>query len=277
MAGSYHVNFDFEETEVLTPGYEKWKPLHTGATELVIVLEDSPGRVSLQHVLVIGDDVTKHWRQDWTFEDRELLEFLGKNHWLKRTLSAQAAHCSWTQAVFEVDDAPRYEGVGRWVHETDSSVWQSNQTFRPLPRREYKMRHDYDVLLGLNRHRFTATGWSHEQDNEKLVLEPRHSLVRERGLNRYRRIDRQETRLGAQYWQDTSSFWQQVRGEWTRVLEPRDGLSLATEVAGERLYEPLFARAQDKTAANTPGATEATRAFIHESIARYVLGPAARP
>ncbi len=274
MAGSYHVTFDFEETDVLTAGYEKYKPLHTGATELVIVLENSPGRVSLQHLLLIGDEVTKHWRQDWAFEDRELLDFQGKNRWSKRALSADEARCAWTQAVFEVDDSPRYEGVGRWAHGADSSVWQSNQTSRPLPRREYKKRHDYDVLLGVNRHRITPSGWRHEQDNEKLVLEPRHSLVRERGLNRYTRIDPSETQLAASYWQATSAFWQEVRGEWARVLEPRESLQLTTEVAGERLYEPLFERAEAKTAAHTP---EATRAFIHERIGRYLLGPAARP
>ena len=274
MAGSYHVTFDFEETEVLTPGYERWKPLHTGATELVIVLENSPGHVSLQHLLVIGDDVTKHWRQDWSFEDRELLEFQGKNQWTKRVLPADVDRCSWTQAVFEVDDSPRYEASGRWAHAADSSVWQSNQTFRPLPRREYKMRHDYDVLVGVNRHRVTASGWSHEQDNEKLVLEPRHSLVREHGVNRYTRIDPSQTQPAATYWQATSSFWQQVRGEWARVLEPRRALQLTTEVEGERLYEPLFARAEGKAAANDP---EDTSAFIHESIARYVVGPVARP
>lgn len=274
MAGSYHVTFNFEETDVLSLGYEKHKPLHTGARELVIVVENSPGRVSLQHLLVIGDEVTKHWRQDWAFEDRELLEFNGKNQWTKRSLSAAEAGCSWTQAVFEVDDGPRYEGVGRWAHDANSSVWQSNQTWRPLPRREYTKRSDYDVLLGVNRHRITSAGWDHEQDNEKLVLEPKHELVRERGVNHYTPIDPSETQVAANYWQATSSFWRLVRGEWARMLAPRTELQTTTEVAGERLYEPLFKRAEDKSASNTP---EATRAFIRENIERYLLGPDARP
>lgn len=274
MAGSYHVTFDFEETDVLTPGYEKHKALHTGAKELVIVLEDAPGRVSLQHLLVIGDDVTKHWRQDWAFEDRELLEFKGKNQWQKRALPASEAHCTWSQAVFEVDDGPRYEGVGRWDHDAQSSVWQSNKTWRPLPRREYTKRSDYDVLLGVNRHRITSAGWQHEQDNEKLALDPQHLLVRERGVNHYTHIDPSETRVAASYWQATGAFWQIVRGEWASLLAPRSELRTTTEVAGERLYEPLFRRLEDKSAANTP---EATRAFIHESIERYMLAPNARP
>jgi len=274
MAGSYHVTFDFEETDVLTPGYEKHKSLHTGATEFVTVVENTPGRVSLQHVLVIGDMITKHWRQDWAFEDRELLEFHGKNHWSKRTLSADAARCTWTQAVFEVDDAPRYEGVGRWAHDAQSSVWQSNETWRPLPRREYTKRSDYDVLLGVNRHRITKTGWNHEQDNIKIVLEPHHQLVRERGLNTYTHVDPSETKVAADYWQTSRAFWAEVRAEWARVLAPRQQLRLTTEVGGKRLYEPLFDRLDDKAAPTDP---PATRAFVHETIGPYVLAPDAQP
>lgn len=266
MAGSYRVSFDFEETEVLAPGYATHAPLKTGATELVVVLADSPGRVSLQHVLVVGGGVTKHWRQDWAFEDRELLEFRGHNTWTERQVSTDEARCTWTQAVFEVDDSPRYEGIGRWLHDAQGSVWQSNETWRPLPRREYKKRSDYDVLLGVNRHRITATGWEHEQANVKVVLAPHHALVRERGLNRYTRIDADATQAAASYWQATAAFWQQVRAEWTRVLAPRKRVQLSTEVDGKRLYEPLFERAE---AHPDPGASGV---FIHETIARYVRG-----
>ena len=54
----------------------------SAATELVTLLENAPGRVSLQHVLVVGTSVVKHWRQDWSFEDREQV--------LRRAASAQA-------------------------------------------------------------------------------------------------------------------------------------------------------------------------------------------
>jgi len=268
MAGSYQVVFDFEETEVLAPGYVTHPPLNTEALELVVVVVDAPGRVSLQHLLVVGGGVTKHWRQDWAFEDRELLEFKGRNTWTERQVSTDEAHCSWTQAVFEVDDSPRYEGIGRWAHDAQGSVWQSNETWRPLPRREYTKRSDYDVLLGVNRHRITRTGWEHEQANVKVVLAPHQPLVRERGLNRFTRVDAETTKEAASYWQATAAFWQQVREEWARVLGPRNSLRLTTEVAGKRLYEPLFERAEARI---EPGATSA---FIHETIARYLVGAA---
>jgi hypothetical protein len=275
MAGSYDVDFNFEETYVLTAGYQKHGLHRSGATELVTLIEDTPGRVSLQHVLVAGGGVIKHWRQDWTFEDRDLLEFRGRGVWERRTLPPEAVHCTWSQAVFGVDDSPRYEGYGRWVHDTRGSVWESGETWRPLPRREYTMRNDYDVLLGVNRHRVTATGWEHEQDNTKLVLEPRHALVRERGLNRYTNTEPAETASAANYWQATAPFWKEVRAAWARVLAPHHRLSLQVATADKPVHEPLFARATAESATDDAN----TAAFIHDAVASYVLqaspGPAA--
>ncbi|HYQ18868.1 MAG TPA: DUF6607 family protein, partial [Polyangiaceae bacterium] len=222
MVGSYDVVFDFEETEALTPGYQKHESHQSYATELVLLVDDAPGRVSLQHILQIGDgphaNIVKHWRQDWTFEDRELLEFRGKDEWQRRTLPADAVRCTWTQAVFGVDDAPRYDGYGRWTHDAKGSVWESNETWRPLPRREYTTRNDYDVLVAVNKHRITANGWEHEQENSKLVLEPRHFLVREHGKNSYTHTEPADTQVAAAYWQATSPFWKEVRAEWARIF-----------------------------------------------------------
>ena len=266
MAGSYDVYFSFEETDVLTPGYAKHAPHRSAATELVTLLENEPGRVSLQHVLVVGTSVVKHWRQDWTFEDQELLEFHGRGVWQRRTLAPEAAHCAWTQAVFGVDDSPRYEGYGRWQHDAGGSVWESNQTWRPLPRREYTTRSDYDVLVGVNRHRITATGWEHEQDNVKLVLDPQHRLVREHGLNSYTRTKSAETQPAALYWQSTAPFWKEVRAEWARALAPYVRLNLQVETADKAIHEPLFARA------TANGADDgAVTTFIHDAVAKYVL------
>src|SRR5215207_6039110 len=60
MAGSYDVDFSFEETAALKPGYAKHGAHRSAATELVTLLEDTPERVSLQHVLVVGSGVVKH-------------------------------------------------------------------------------------------------------------------------------------------------------------------------------------------------------------------------
>jgi hypothetical protein len=275
MVGSYDIEFDFAETEVLAPGYQKHPAHKSYATELVIPIENTPGRVSLQHILQLGESsnatIVKHWRQDWVFEDPEIFEFRGRETWEKRTLTPAAVQCTWSQAVFGVEDAPRYDGFGRWTHDAGGSVWESGETWRPLPRREYTTRNDYDVLVALNRHRITKDGWEHEQDNTKLVLEPRHLLVRERGVNRYSHTTPADTRAAAAYWQATAPFWQAVRKEWAQVLARAPRLNLQSEAAGKRLHEALFARAEAKLPIDA-----ATIAFIHDTLEQHVvLTPAA--
>jgi hypothetical protein len=272
MAASYDVEFDFEETEALTPGYHKHPGHKSYATELVTVVESTPGHVSLQHILQLGDGpkagIVKHWRQDWAFEDRELLEFRGHDVWERRQLSEGEARCAWTQAVYSVDDAPRYDGFGRWRHDASGSVWTSNETWRPLPRREYTTRSDYDVLVAVNRHRITRDGWDHEQDNRKLVLEPQHFLARERGTNRYTRAKASDTEAAAAYWQATSAFWKDVRAEWQRIFAQAPRLSLRSEATGARLHEVLFARAEARQPMDA-----ATSAMIRETLEKYLTEP----
>lgn len=269
MAGSYDVEFAFEETEALAPGYRKHEGHKSFATELIVVVEDTPGRVSLQHLLQLGDGpratVIKHWRQDWVFQGAERLEFRGRDVWERRTLTAQAARCSWTQAVYGVDDAPRYSGSGRWRHTATSSAWTSNETWRPLPRREYTTRSDYDVLVAVNEHRVDRDGWQHVQRNAKLVLEPRHFLVREQGLNRYGRAAATSTDAAAAYWQAAAPFWRAVREEWSRLLARHPRLTLRSEATGQRLHQALFERALARAPVD-----DATRTFIRDLLERYV-------
>jgi len=278
MAGSFAVTFAFEETEVLTPGYTA-KPAHTTpAKELVTVLEDSPRKIVLQHILLVHDGSgklapQKHWRQDWAFEDDTVLEFEGRETFATRKLAKEALTCSWSQAVFEVSDAPRYESTGRWVHEGATSTWTSGKTWRPLPRREYTKRSDYDVLIGINRHIVRADGWSHEQDNEKHVLATGKGLVRERGENRYVRATLSEAPQAEEYMHKTSAFWEAVRAEWAVTFAARPRFALAKDVDNKLLYEVLFALADEPPPADR-------RREGRAAVARYVVDPpnaAARP
>ncbi|MFW6197379.1 MAG: DUF6607 family protein [Myxococcota bacterium] len=249
MAGDYEVEFRFEETVPLAEGYALREPYRTSAIERVRVLDEGPHRVSLQHLLVFGGDadahVIKHWRQDWTFEDRELLEFRGEGRFVRRTVPAEQARCAWSQAVFGVTDEPRYEGLGRWRHHAGVSSWTAGHTWRPLPRREYSKRDDYDVLVAVNRHTLTPEGWAHEQLNTKLVLdEPPQALVRELGTNRYVRLDEGDLPAARRYWDATADYWQHVRAQWRRLLADHDRFSLRAEVDGERLHDHLFPLAE---------------------------------
>jgi len=253
MAGEYRVTFQFQETVAAKSDYKLKEPYRSEATEFVEVIEDSGDFISLQHVLVIhreGKDpvVVKHWRQDWKFEDTQLLVFRGNQTWEQTTLTADEAKGTWSQAVYQVDDSPRYESIGQWTHVGERSAWESEETWRPLPRREFSKRSDYQVLVAKNRHTITPAGWVHEQDNYKLILDennqPKNVIAHETGLNVYDRVDDVDFAAGQLYWEQTSSYWEDVREVWDDVFAQNPRLTLAKEVDGERLHNKLMAMAQ---------------------------------
>ena len=156
----------------------------------------------------------KHWRQDWTYEDTVLNVFDKDNTWERVSLDEGDVSGKWSQAVFQVDDSPRYEAIGRWVHSVNYSSWESELTRRPLPRREFSVRDDYDLLVGVNRHTITPTGWVHEEDNLKVavdVADNERNIAREAGFNRYERIIDHDFSPGHEYWSKTKEFWKDVR------------------------------------------------------------------
>jgi len=262
MAGEYRVSFQFMETVALQPGYVMHKPHVSEATEYVKVLEDTGDRIVLQHILVLSDPdeqtdqrVVKHWRQDWEYENRQLYAFEGERTWAPQTLSEDEARGTWTQRVFQVDDSPRYQSHGRWTHEGGVSAWQSEPTWRPMPRREWLERDDYDVLVAVNRQTLTPDGWVHEQDNIKLVLPDREgverghaepvALAREVGLNRYVRIDDFDFSPGHAYWQETESFWADVRAAWEAWFATGEVIALHGRVDGQPMWRHFFALADE--------------------------------
>jgi hypothetical protein len=134
---------------------------------------------------------------------------------------AEEAAGTWTQAVYQVGDSPRYEGRGRWFHGRTSSTWESDETWRPLPRRE-KTRTDYHVIAARNRHTVTPQGWAHEEHNRKLVLAADGSLsdvlVHEQGFNTYLPDAGLSLEIAHTYWEGTAAFWSDVRTAWAQAL-----------------------------------------------------------
>ncbi|MEM9419357.1 MAG: DUF6607 family protein, partial [Planctomycetota bacterium] len=55
LAGGYQVDYRFEETAALRPGYELASPYTASAVEWVVVAQDTGERVVLQHLLVMGE------------------------------------------------------------------------------------------------------------------------------------------------------------------------------------------------------------------------------
>lgn len=229
MTGEFAVTFHFQETLSLQKEYTVKSDIYKeDAHELVVVTEDSPRRIALQHLLVAGDMVIKHWSQIWTFEDTRLCEFHGHNSWKMRDLKPEETTGTWSQQVTQVDDSPRYESFGRWVHRGEISEWTSADTARPLPRREHTKRKDYDIVGGTNRHTITPHGWAHEQDNTKLQLRDgkRVPLAREAGLNTYRRVTDFDFQPARHFWAAEAPFWKQVTAAWEDVQQRRQEITI---------------------------------------------------
>lgn len=271
MAGEFNVRFMFDETLPLKPGYKQHPQQRSGGTELVFVVEDRGDYIALQHVLVMGKEhtVVKHWRQDWQYEPKEVLKFRGEEHFAYAPVDAGAAKGAWSQAVYEVDDAPRYAGVGRWVHEDGVDAWTSDYTWRPLPRREFTKRWDYQVVGAINRHTLSAGGWMHEQDNLKLVLKPdgtTEALVREIGVNTYERTKDYDFGAGRDYWNKTAKFWTDARAAWHDAMTARRDFKLETMLGERPRFESLFALADRAAKGETIARSE-----IDEVLNRAVI------
>ena len=223
MAGNFNVSFDFEETFPVAPDYKPLsKPYHEEAIEVVTVAEDTPERITLQHLLVVGKDgksrVIKHWAQVWTWEDTRILDYAGSDGsdvWERHTVPASEAKGQWSQLVTSVP------------------------TRRPLPRREYEVRDDYDYLIVINRHTLTPTGWVHSQDNRKVVDRDGKKFVlsHETGLNQYNRTEDALAIKASDWWKENATVWNSIRNFWIDAgqqpgpkfsyLTTRDGVGLS--------------------------------------------------
>ncbi len=250
MQGEYTVDFAFDETVLLKPGYERAPAMRSAGNEVVIVVEDSPLRIVLQHLLVDAKSghVTKHWRQDWVYEARNRFEFSADQTWQVRTIPAAINQGAWTQCVYEVSDAPRYCGTGTWSYDNNVPTWTSDISWRPLPRREYTKRSDYNALAVVNRHTLTPNGWTHEQFNTKVQRNADGSQVeiaREFGFNDYLRTTEVDFSPARDYWKGTAGYWARVRQRWDGFLTQAPGVHLKTKLDGMAMIIPLFTQADD--------------------------------
>jgi hypothetical protein len=278
MSGAYRASFDFLELVGFEENYQPKAPYQSWGTEYVYIVTDDPFFISLQHVLVMSfvnpdsnevtSAVVKHWRQDWSYEDTVLNVFDNNNTWRRIQLPKTEAAGKWSQAVFQVDDSPRYESIGLWVHSSNYSSWESGETRRPLPRREFSVRDDYDLLVGVNRHTITPTGWVHEEDNLKVVVgesEIARNIARESGFNRYERIIDHDFSAGHEYWSRTKQFWADVRAAWDVRLRIHDEITFRETVDGKRLFQVMFSYAEGIPAEGRYDSEDGT-SFINSTL-----------
>jgi hypothetical protein len=262
MAGTYRVQFDFLEVVGFGAADRPAVPYQSWGTEKVYVDQDQPGFISLVHILemrmqdkdgaISEPMVTKHWRQDWTYEPDAIVEYKGRDRWQRRRLGDAERRGVWLQAVYQVDESPRYASTGRWQHTASFSTWMSGDTWRPLPRREWSVRDDYQVLAGTNRHTIGPTGWVQEENNLKAVLTERRELDagkpyvgREYGVARYERMRAVDFAGADRYYERTREFWDRVRDTWASAFAQQGTITLRGPVDKLGLFMPLFARADE--------------------------------
>jgi hypothetical protein len=248
MCGCFEVTFNFSETF----NYSKdstYKPSKTKidkGLEWAGLVEDEKNKISIQHILQVGNPakpmIIKHWRQDWLFQNSHFYNFNGDNNWIFEQKEKKDVKKQWTQKVYQVDDSPRYEGSGTWVHVDGKSYWE-NITTAPLPRREYTKRSDYNITLRGNRHEITKYGWVHDQDNSKVIREIGKEdfvLANEKGYNTYVKVDDSRCKAASDWWKANNNKWQFVRNKWDEIFSRNTNLSLETKVDNMPLYKHLF-------------------------------------
>jgi hypothetical protein len=287
MAGPYRVTFDFLEVVRYDPTLKPDAPYQSWGTEYVFVSEDRGDFIALQHILVMRmqDEkggvsepiVVRHWRQEWRYQADSLIGYEGGNSWARRTLSDQDRLNAWVQTVFQVDDSFRYAGRGRWQHADGASTWISDETWRPLPRREFSVRKDYQVLVGTNRHTITPSGWVQEENNLKVALGPDGKpraqlpyLSREYGVARYEHIKDYDFSAGVSYFEKTEPFWAEVRAAWREIAQRDSRFTLRAPVDQGKLFTAFFEYAEN-LADGEAFDRSAARAFIDKTLRETYL------
>lgn len=241
MAGCYKVTFDFAETFSPDTAYDYYDRYHSSATEYVFVLTDQPNFIQLQHLLIINDStIIKHWRQDWVYEETELLSYNGENNWKTITYTPAEVKGTWTQKVYQVDDSPRYESKGTWVHVDGKHYWEAVSD-APLPRREATKRSDYNIVRRHSRMELKGDAWFLEQDNEKIrrTDDGEKLIVWEKGMEVFTTGD-YNCQPAITWWESNKDYWAEVRDAWSEIFEENPDLNFQKRVENKMLWQQLF-------------------------------------
>ena len=242
MCGCMDIKFQFAETFSPDKEYKFYENYNSGGRELAFVVEETKDKIVIQHLLVVGKEmVIKHWRQDWVYQTESMLSYDKEERWVKKNYNREETKGKWIQKVYQVDDSPRYEGMGSWVHVDGKSYWEST-TDAPLPRREYSKRKDYNVLSRRNRHNITDFGWVHEQDNLKILRGENIKLIaEEKGKNTYVKVGMEKCEPALKWWDKNQNFWSIVRKNWDNYFEENEIISFHKSVNKQPMFNGFFA------------------------------------
>jgi hypothetical protein len=242
LCGCYEVEFKYVETFSPDKNYKLKDKYLAKGLEWGGLIESTDKKLVIQRILVIDDSmVVKHWREDWTYQNAEILQYSHDDIWKKQRLSPEKIKGQWSQSVWEVNDAPRYSGSALWVHQNGQHFWK-NTADAPLPRREYTKRSDYNVMQRGNTIQLTDSGWVHEQDNTKIIRKEGQAdqvLVQEKGYNIYRKVDDKKCFAAQDWWTKNQAYWSQVRANWDELIAKKDVIAVKREVKNQSLSRRL--------------------------------------
>lgn len=272
LCGCFEVSFKYAETFAPSADYKFHEREEIGGTaELALPIEVSDKKVVIQHLLIVGPKtVVKHWREEWTYENPVIWKYTGDRTWVKETLPADQVKGKWTQTVWEVADEPRYQGLSQFVEMDGRIIWQST-TDAPLPRREYTVRNDYNILQRTNRLNIVDGGYLHEQDNRKIIRSngTDQLLVEEKGHNNYKKIEEKECEAARQYWEENKEYWSKVRRVWEEYVNTHDVITLREKIDNKLLHEYLLTLSRDYAAKKVSAADIDAR--IRAEISRFIV------
>lgn len=273
MEGCFNVTFKFAETFSPNKDYEYHNDRkYSSALEIVKVIENTENKISLQHLLIVNDTfIIKHWRQDWLYENTNILQYVLRDENIEVfknvQIPAEKAKGTWTQAVYQVDDSPRYQGYGTWVHVDGRSFWESHAD-APLPRRERTKREDYNVTGRFSHIEIFEDGWLLDQDNDKILRKANEKdvlIAQEKGLERFW-TGEYNCEPGEKYWTENEAYWEIVRAVWAEKLA-KGTIEIKLSYNKDRLYMRLFdlcKKYNGEAKLNTKKVTKEVETIINE-------------
>ncbi len=240
LTGCYHI--DYEDTETFSPSsnYEFHERYKEKGLEWIFVEKQTEKEITLQHLLILpSGKIVKHWRQHWAYEDDTLYVYEGDNQWSYVKLEESIGR--WTQATYQVDGGPRYECSAPWISWGEISYWECESP-SPLPRREFSVRSDYNILMRKNRHEITSFGHVHSHDGSKINRTSLGDMIiaYEKGRNTYTRTEESVCAVAKEWWKKNERYWTRVHKAWDDIYAINKDFSIKKEVDGTTLMKTLF-------------------------------------
>jgi hypothetical protein len=159
------------------------------------------------------------------------------------------------------------------VHVDGRHFWE-NKADAPLPRREFSMRSDYNVMARRNRQEITAFGWVHEEDNAKVIRTEGGDeiLAYEKGWNTYTKTEDAKCNPAKTWWATNAAYWADVRAVWDEVFAKQKTIAINMKVDDKIMFQRLFALGDEVVAKGGDYNSEEAKAQIRTILNLHSKG-----